>query len=275
MASIKEAMTALADAIRAKTGKTDKMTAAQMADEIAAMKIGGDENALIDRSISGDYVNNDVKTAGNYCFYSCSRLTSISLPNCTKVGRYAFGVTMAQSIYVPLCESIGDYAFTYSECTSLSFPVCKSIGVSAFRNDDKLTTIDLPNCTSIGNNAFDSDYSLASVCLDACQTVGNSAFSSCTALQSISLPACTTLSKYAFYFCKALVDVTIGTADSTTICTLESSNVFNNTPITGSKTGYIYVADALVDTYKRATNWSVIKDQIKGISEKPSDTAAS
>lgn len=32
-------------------------------------------------------------------------------------------------------------------------------------------------------------------------------------------------------------------------------------------TGYVYVPDSLVDSYKEATNWSVIADQIKPLSE--------
>ena len=50
------------------------------------------------------------------------------------------------------------------------------------------------------------------------------------------------------------------------VCTLANSNAFTGTPI-ASGTGYIYVNDDLVDTYKSATNWTVYKNQIKPISE--------
>ena len=53
---------------------------------------------------------------------------------------------------------------------------------------------------------------------------------------------------------------------SNTITTLSNVNAFQNTPI-ASGTGYIYVADNLVSTYKSATNWSAYASQIKGLSE--------
>ena len=39
----------------------------------------------------------------------------------------------------------------------------------------------------------------------------------------------------------------------------------------GLKDGYIYVPDALVDSYKTATNWSTYADQIKPLSELPTE----
>ena len=50
------------------------------------------------------------------------------------------------------------------------------------------------------------------------------------------------------------------------VCTLKSVGAFIRTPIE-SGTGYIYVPDSLVDTYKTTTNWSTYAAQIKPISE--------
>lgn len=47
---------------------------------------------------------------------------------------------------------------------------------------------------------------------------------------------------------------------------LSNSNAFMLTPIADG-TGYIYVLDNLVDSYKSATNWSTYAEQIKSISE--------
>lgn len=47
---------------------------------------------------------------------------------------------------------------------------------------------------------------------------------------------------------------------------LSNSNAFLLTPIADG-TGYIYVLDDLVDSYKSATNWSTYAEQIKSISE--------
>lgn len=43
-------------------------------------------------------------------------------------------------------------------------------------------------------------------------------------------------------------------------------NMFNNTPISNG-TGYVYVPDNMVETYKSATNWSNYANQIKPMSE--------
>lgn len=54
--------------------------------------------------------------------------------------------------------------------------------------------------------------------------------------------------------------------DSETVQSLSNVNALTGTPIANG-TGYVYVNDSLVDTYKTATNWSTYADQIKPISE--------
>lgn len=53
---------------------------------------------------------------------------------------------------------------------------------------------------------------------------------------------------------------------SETMCALETTNAFTSTPI-ASRTGYICVPRALVDTYKAATNWSTYANQIRAIED--------
>ena len=67
-----------------------------------------------------------------------------------------------------------------------------------------------------------------------------------------------------FINCTTLTAVIIRKSDS--ICTLTNINAFSGTPI-ASGTGYIYVPNDLVDSYKAATNWSTYATQIKPISE--------
>ena len=88
------------------------------------------------------------------------------------------------------------------------------------------------------------------------------------ALEGIS----TSEPKYAIYAALLFELVPLITAligvilSGPTVCTLETNFVFDNTPI-ASGTGYIYVSDNLVDTYKAATNWSAYASQIVAISE--------
>ena len=53
-----------------------------------------------------------------------------------------------------------------------------------------------------------------------------------------------------------------------TLRAMGNTNVLSGTPIAAGY-GWVYVPDALVDTYKTATNWSAYADRIVGISEYP------
>lgn len=68
---------------------------------------------------------------------------------------------------------------------------------------------------------------------------------------------------YMFQYCEKLVKLVINNQN---VFKMTNSNMFNNTPI-ASGTGYVYVPDNMVETYKSATNWSVYAEQIKSISE--------
>ena len=108
-----------------------------------------------------------------------------------------------------------------------------------------LTTIDLPECTSIGNYAFQE----------------------CTNLTTVNLPECTSIGERAFGYCTSLTTIILS---NNQVVTLGNINVFNNSSIANGS-GYAYVPDNLVDSYKRATRWSNYANQIKPISELPSE----
>jgi hypothetical protein len=112
---------------------------------------------LIDRSISGEYVNDVVETVGNYAFNACSKLTTVNFPAATRIGDYAFqncGVLTTANI--PAVTYIGVHAFNAcSKLTTVNFPAATSIGVSAFYNCTSLTTADFSAAiTNIGSAAF-------------------------------------------------------------------------------------------------------------------------
>lgn len=65
--------------------------------------------------------------------------------------------------------------------------------------------------------------------------------------------------------CRALTTLIINNPN---LLIMSSTNMLKNTPI-ASGTGYVYVPDDMVETYKNATNWSTYASQIKGISELP------
>ena len=108
---------------------------------------------------------------GNYAFYGCSRLTSITIP--------------------PSVTTIGNSAFSHcSSLTSITIP---------------------PSATSIGGYAFSWCKSLASIAIPpSVTTIGDSAFSGCSSLTSITIPpSVTAIGKGAFWLCSTLTAITI------------------------------------------------------------------
>ena len=136
-------------------------------------------NSIIDRTIAGEYVNNDVTLIGGYAFSQC-KLTRVVFPNVVQIDIGAFNN----------CSPL-EFA-DFSSVNSV-----KGIGATAFRYCSDFATLILRNqevARLVGVNALD------------------------------------------------------GTAIA-------------------AGTGYVYVPDNLVDSYKTATNWATYASQIKPLSE--------
>ena len=136
------------------------------------------------------YTSND--KLGNYVFYGCSGLTSLTIPS---------GVT-----------SIGNYTFTgCSGLTSLTLPSgVTEIGESAFQDCSGLTSLTLPSgVTSIGNCAFYDCSGLTSLTIPSGVTsIGNYAFYGCSGLTSLTIPSgVTSIGKWAFRGCSGLTSI--------------------------------------------------------------------
>ncbi len=157
--------------------------------------------------------NSSCKTIGDYSFYKCTELTSVSFPvGVTSIGNYAFyNCTELTSITIPnTVESIGNYAFY--NCPGLKTVVIpngvKTIGDNAFYGCTELVSIEIPNSvTSIGNSAFYGCTNLTSIVIpDSVTSIGSSAFNGCSKLASISIPdGIQTIGNYAFGNCTSLV----------------------------------------------------------------------
>ncbi len=118
-------------------------------------------------------INNlPVTGIGNAAFYSCSRLTSVTMGAGVKsIGVRAFQICQSlTSVTIPeSVVSIGDYAFYF--CTSL-------------------TNISIPNSVT---------------------SIGNYAFSGCMSLTGIAIPnSVVNIGDYALYACSSLTNVTVG-----------------------------------------------------------------
>lgn len=138
-----------------------------------------------------------------------------------------------------------------------------SIDSTAMTNCISLKSINMPVASSISSSAINNCISLKSINMPTVTIVGGSALTNCLSLKSISMPVATNIGSGAMLNCILLKSVRIGASQ---VCTLEHTNTFANTPISKG-TGYIYVPDELVDSYKTATNWSVYAEQIRPMSD--------
>ena len=253
-------ITAIADAIRRKNGETTKYTMPEMVTAIDALPTGGGDDALICCDANNNFYGNATSLRGYSYNSSAASFTSALTTVCG-------GLYVAVSTSFPKCKTLYNGTFNKeSKLKTADFPVCMTIGIRVFYGCSSLRSINFPACTSIDSSAFYQCGSLATVNFPACTSIGISAFRDCTSLNTVDLSKSCTIASSAFNACIFLKTFIL--RDTSGVSTLAASDAFNNTLIK-SGTGYIYVPDDLVDSYKAATNWSVYAAQIKPLSELP------
>ena len=162
-------------------------------------------------------INKKCKIVDESSFYSCSGLTSVTIPDSvTSIGDKAFWCcSKLTSVIIPdSVTSIGDYAFyACSKLTSITIPSSvTSIGKETFYSCSGLTSVTIPDSvTSIGYRAFYNCRGLTSVTIGTGVTsTGVSAFAYCSGLTSVTIPdSVTSIGDSAFLGCSKLASVTI------------------------------------------------------------------
>lgn len=242
-AALDAAMTYTANRIRNKTGDTNQIvwdSAKGFGDAVDAIA-GSDEDAIIQRTISGTYSNDRITTVGACAFLGCQALTAIDLPNVTQVKRNAFeSCNRLQTINLPKVTDLGSGVFTSSAIQQANFPLVTTIGDGCFHVATYLTSANLPLVTALPNNAFRS-----------------------SAIRTADFAAITNINRTAFTDCQHLETLIIRTPS---VCVISDISIALRGSKIAAGTGYIYVPDNLVDSYKAATNWVALANQIKPIS---------
>ncbi len=185
-------------------------------------------NAIIETSTNtmivgfqNTIIPNSVTSIGNYAFYNCRGLTSITIPNSvTSIGNFAFNYCRGlTSITIPnSVTSIGDY--TFSLCTGLTSVTIPnsvtSIGYDAFGNCTGLTSVTIGNSvTSIGGSAFYGCSGLSTIYFnaDSCTYMGDSScsvFGGCINFSTVNIGNnVRIIPNTAFYGCSGLTSLTI------------------------------------------------------------------
>ena len=200
-------------------------------------------------NIKAEYKGKKATSIGDYAFYNCSRLTSITIPDSiTSIGQYAFSgcpietatmpttaissipKTKLKTVIITTGESIGSSAFRdCSSLTSVTIPdSVTSIGAYAFWGCSSLTSVTIPNSvTSIGSDAFSlcpietatmptmaissiPKTELKTVIITTGESIGERAFNGCSRLTSVTIPdSVTSIGESAFSWCSRLTSVTI------------------------------------------------------------------
>lgn len=158
---------------------------------------------------------------------------------------------------------IGQYAFANcQELTEVNFPQVITIKNYAFRNCSKLSLISFPVVERIEDNVFWNTAIIEGNFPEATH-VGFHAFNTKT-VTKLDFSKLSRIGQYAFNGATQLDTLILR---NSTICVLDNTtDTFAKTKIEAG-TGYIYVPDNLVDSYKTATNWVTFANQIKPISE--------
>ena len=167
--------------------------------------------------ITSVIVGSGVTSIGNWAFYKCNQINTVTLPDTiTGIGYGSFSMCSSmESINLPDSISfISNNAFTHCyELTSIDLPNSLAvIGESAFWNCYGLKTMNIPeSVTSIGEGAFSGCKNLESITLPSTLTeLSKGIFYGCEALKSIILPdGITTIGEDAFLGCDSLIEVTI------------------------------------------------------------------
>lgn len=111
----------------------------------------------------------NLKDLGEAALYSCSNISSISLPKLLKISNSAFSG----------CRNL----------TDVNFPIVESIGSMAFYNTN-IENLILPSIITIQNQAFEYCYNLKEVTLGIkTKSLGSSLFNGCKNIENLNIKA--------------------------------------------------------------------------------------
>ena len=225
----------IADAIRSKNGETTAYKPSQMASAIESIESGSScgEDTLYQMLANTltEYSNDELTSLPAYAFRGCASLVSVSFPECTIIGQSAFQIT----------GNVGK-----DNLANVNMPKLKEVGATGFYGCAKITELTFPHLKYINATAFSGCSGLTKFDCGLNNT------------DTIS----TYFSQASFKDCTSLVALILRKTNQ--IYTLQNANALTNTPIANG-TGFIYVPQTLLETYKSAPYWSTYADQIVAI----------
>ena len=254
-------------------GTTTLATAGKYCDRNidVVVDIPADIDGIIARTAT-EYTNDSATSIGQYAFVNYTDLTSVEFASVDTAYAYAFqNCTNLATVNFPSLVNTGNYAFASSGITSVTaenFPKLSGLGTSVFNGCTSLQTVEIVNYLYYpGNYIFSGCTGLKRAKISSVNTLGLGSFNDCTSLESLEIGSINAINGNAFKNTNltALIIRNPSKAPSLTLTAIDGTPIKNGT-------GYVYVPSALVDSYKTATNWSVVADQIRAIEDYPGIT---
>ena len=217
-------LTAVADAIRAKGGKSEALVfPSGFVSAVQAIQSGGSASGLTDLELLIQ-----------------DKLEVFSSNITTLPGIYEFcGKKNLKKVSMPLASGyVTQYAFQNSGITEVEMPKTTSVGGSAFYGCLSLPRVTFPLCVEVQTNGFNwcgnlEKADLGSSDITEVKNLGASAFQNTPALKALIL-------RYSV------------------VIPLLNSNIFGTDSGITTGIGHVYVPSALIPEYQAATNWATL-----------------
>ena len=168
--ALTDKLTAIANAIRSKTGGSDLLTLDEMPQEIQSIQTGGGGDAdtaladsiidstattytsdtleivakyaMRDRDSLTSFSSTSLKEVKEYGFYSCNKLSTLIVPNLLYIRDYGFYMCpQLKNVVLPKATTIGGYAFQDGGLVSLDLGACTQISSYGAFNGTDLDTL--------------------------------------------------------------------------------------------------------------------------------------
>lgn len=251
--ALTDKLTAIANAIRAKTGGSAPLTLPQMAQAIDALPTGG---TLIPKTITQNGVYN--ASSDNADGYSSvdvnvpekdeyEMLTAVMNKTATEIVSDKINELNTWS-----CAGNNNLQKVILSSDGFNFGSIANGTVYVFYNCSSLRMLLFPHSRG-GTSGYGYGF-------------GNYYASGCTNLAIVLIHTVGNTGGSSFYGCSQIKSFIVTKTDS--IQTLANANTFKNSGISAG-TGYFYVPDSLKTDYQNATNWSVYSSQIRGYQDAP------